>query len=154
MDVESPALVDVDGRPVTFSMPADLKELGLDELVEMYHQAMTMIRDRPRADGGWILKDRPGAGARRGWLTGSAGGSETGDAEGLGPEEVSPAGRRTAAERGFALSGPYMRPLGQKETARTRRAVGAGQRLAGGVGSDSTTTRARRNLSNSGRMTR
>ena len=61
MDVESPTFVDAEGRPVTFSMPRDLKELGLDELVGTYHQAMTMVRDRPHATGGWILKDRPGA---------------------------------------------------------------------------------------------
>ena len=62
MDVESSALVDADGRPVAFYMPPDLKELGLDELVATYREAMTMVRDERSADGGgWVLKDRPGA---------------------------------------------------------------------------------------------
>lgn len=61
MDVEPSAFVDADGRPVAFSMP-DLKDLGLEELVDTYHRAMTMVRDRPSADGGgWVLMDRPGA---------------------------------------------------------------------------------------------
>jgi hypothetical protein len=33
-------------------MPPDLKEIGLDKLVATYREAMTMVRDRPSADGG------------------------------------------------------------------------------------------------------